>query len=169
MTAAVPVEGAAPADRRVLRGEHAAGAGALSTPQLRTGAWTRFGGERTLGDPVTEDVLSALAETTRTASGRGTDPSLLDALKPVTFNDASPTSGANDSTSATAPPVSTPKALGVVVMTFTSESTDTWAMALPLNTLRCTVLPSSKPVTPGTMPAPRRTATRGATARPTWL
>ena len=75
MTAAVPVvgpgpgvEGAAPADRRVLRGEHAAGAGALSTPQLRTGAWTRFGGERTLGDPVTEDVLSALAETTRTAA-----------------------------------------------------------------------------------------------------
>ena len=109
------------------------------------------------------------AETTRTASGRGTDPSLLDALKPVTFNDASPTSGANDSTSATAPPVSTPKALGVVVMTFTSESTDTWAMALPLNTLRCTVLPSSTPVTPGTMPAPNRTATRGATARPTWL
>ena len=75
MTAAVPVvgpgagvEGAAPADRRVLRGEHAEGAGPLSTPQLRTGAWTRFGGERTLGDPVTEDVLSALAETTRTAA-----------------------------------------------------------------------------------------------------
>ena len=49
-------------------GEHAEGAGPLSTPQLRTGAWTRFGGERTLGDPVTEDVLSALAETTRTAA-----------------------------------------------------------------------------------------------------
>ena len=68
MTAAVPLEGAVPADRRVLRGEHAEGAGPLSTPQLRTGAWTRFGGERTLGDPVTEDVLSALAETTRTAA-----------------------------------------------------------------------------------------------------
>lgn len=55
-------------DRRVLRGDRAAAVGPLSTPQLRTGAWTRFGGERTLGDPVTEDVLSALAETTRTAA-----------------------------------------------------------------------------------------------------
>ncbi len=61
--------GTAPSpDRRVLRGELAQAVGPLSTPQLRTGAWTRFGGERTLGDPVTEDVLSALAETTRTAA-----------------------------------------------------------------------------------------------------
>ena len=109
------------------------------------------------------------ADTTRTASGRGTEPSLLDALNPVTFSEASPTSGANDATAASGPPPSTPNALGVVVMTFTSESTETWAMALPLNTFRFTVLPSSNPVTPGTMPAPRRTATRGATARPTWL
>ena len=36
-------------------------------------------------------------------------------------------------------------------------------MAL-LNTFLRTASPSSKPVTPGTMPAPRRTATRGATA-----
>ena len=38
MTAAVPLEGAVPADRRVLRGEHAEGAGPLSTPQLEYAA-----------------------------------------------------------------------------------------------------------------------------------
>ncbi len=35
--------GTAPSpDRRVLRGELAQAVGPLSTPQLRTGAWTRF-------------------------------------------------------------------------------------------------------------------------------
>ena len=52
-------------DGRVLRGEQAAAVGLLSTPELRTGTWTRFGGERGLGDPVTEEVLSGLAETDR--------------------------------------------------------------------------------------------------------
>jgi flagellar assembly protein FliH len=55
-------------DGRVLRGEQAASVGLLSTPELRTGTWTRFGGERGLGDPVTEEVLSGLAETTRAAA-----------------------------------------------------------------------------------------------------
>ncbi len=68
MTADAAAGTTPPPDRRVLRGELAEAVGPLSTPQLRTGAWTRFGGERTLGDPVTEDVLSALAETTRTAA-----------------------------------------------------------------------------------------------------
>lgn len=60
--------GAALLDDRVLRGEQAATVGLLSTPELRTGTWTRFGGERGLGDPVTEEVLSGLAETTRAAA-----------------------------------------------------------------------------------------------------
>lgn len=55
-------------DGRVLRGEQAAAVDLLSTPELRTGTWTRFGGERGLGDPVTEEVLSGLAETTRAAA-----------------------------------------------------------------------------------------------------
>lgn len=40
----------------------------LVTPELRTGEWTRFGSERVLGDAVTEQALSALAETTRAAA-----------------------------------------------------------------------------------------------------
>lgn len=55
-------------DGRVLRGAQAAAVGLLSTPELRTGTWTRFGGERGLGDPVTEELLSGLAETTRAAA-----------------------------------------------------------------------------------------------------
>lgn len=52
----------------MLRGDLAAGVGLLPTPELRHGAWTRFGGDRALGDPVTEDALSGLAEATRTAA-----------------------------------------------------------------------------------------------------
>jgi flagellar assembly protein FliH len=40
----------------------------LATPELRTGEWTRFGGSRVLGDAVTEETLSTLAESTRTAA-----------------------------------------------------------------------------------------------------
>ena len=40
----------------------------LATPELRTGVWTRFGTSSVLGDAVTEETLSALAETTRTAA-----------------------------------------------------------------------------------------------------
>lgn len=41
---------------------------ALAIPELRTGVWTRFGGRSVLGDTVTEETLSALAESTRTAA-----------------------------------------------------------------------------------------------------
>jgi len=40
----------------------------LTTPELRVGTWTRFGGTAVLGDAVTEQTLSALAETTRSAA-----------------------------------------------------------------------------------------------------
>jgi flagellar assembly protein FliH len=40
----------------------------LATPELRTGVWTRFGGSSVLGDAVTEETLSTLAESTRTAA-----------------------------------------------------------------------------------------------------
>ncbi len=40
----------------------------LATPELRTGEWTRLGGRRVLGDAVTEETLSALAESTRVAA-----------------------------------------------------------------------------------------------------
>ncbi|RNM13126.1 hypothetical protein EFL26_17035 [Nocardioides pocheonensis] len=40
----------------------------LATPELRTGVWTRFGDSAVLGDAVTEETLSALAESTRTAA-----------------------------------------------------------------------------------------------------
>lgn len=56
------------AGARVLRAEQAAQVDTLSTPELRSGTWTRFGGGRGLGDPVTEAVLSDLAETTRAAA-----------------------------------------------------------------------------------------------------
>ncbi|MFL6157589.1 MAG: FliH/SctL family protein [Marmoricola sp.] len=42
---------------------------ALTFPELRTGAWTRYGDQAVLGDAVTERTLSALAESTRTAAG----------------------------------------------------------------------------------------------------
>jgi flagellar assembly protein FliH len=40
----------------------------LATPELRTGVWTRFGAASVLGDAVTEQILSALAESTRAAA-----------------------------------------------------------------------------------------------------
>lgn len=40
----------------------------LATPELRAGSWTRFGPTTVLGDPVTEQTLSSLAESTRTAA-----------------------------------------------------------------------------------------------------
>src|SRR4051794_29241221 len=40
----------------------------LATPELRTGVWTRFGDSNVLGDAVTEETLSTLAESTRTAA-----------------------------------------------------------------------------------------------------
>lgn len=40
----------------------------LAIPELRTGVWTRFGGSSVLGDAVTEETLSTLAESTRTAA-----------------------------------------------------------------------------------------------------
>lgn len=42
--------------------------GSVPTPELRTGTWTRFGGSSVLGDAVTEQTLSALAESTRSAA-----------------------------------------------------------------------------------------------------
>lgn len=38
-------------------------------PELRTGDWTRFGSSAVLGDTITEQTLSTLAESTRIAAG----------------------------------------------------------------------------------------------------
>lgn len=54
--------------RHVLRGPAASGVTALPTPELRDGAWTRFGTGSVLGDAVTEQALAGLAETTRQAA-----------------------------------------------------------------------------------------------------
>jgi len=40
----------------------------LVTPELRRGVWTRFGASSVLGDTVTEETLSTLAESTRSAA-----------------------------------------------------------------------------------------------------
>lgn len=40
----------------------------LSTPELRSGSWTRYGSGSVLGDTVTEQTLSELAESTRRAA-----------------------------------------------------------------------------------------------------
>lgn len=52
----------------VLRGASADAASSMGTPELRSGSWTRFGDRSVLGDAVTEQVLSGLAESTRTAA-----------------------------------------------------------------------------------------------------
>ena len=52
----------------VIRGERAGDATLLSTPDLRSGSWTRFGSPGILGDVVVERSLGELAETTRTAA-----------------------------------------------------------------------------------------------------
>ncbi|WP_323793547.1 FliH/SctL family protein [Nocardioides sp.] len=54
--------------RHVLRGVAASGATVLPTPELRDGAWTRFGTGSALGDAVTEQALAGLAEATRQAA-----------------------------------------------------------------------------------------------------
>ena len=41
---------------------------ALATPELRSGTWTRYGDSGVLADEVTEHVLAALAESTRSAA-----------------------------------------------------------------------------------------------------
>ncbi|MBO9523534.1 MAG: hypothetical protein J7518_18545 [Nocardioidaceae bacterium] len=40
----------------------------LTTPELRSGTWTRFGAGSVLGDAITEETLGALAESTRSAA-----------------------------------------------------------------------------------------------------
>jgi flagellar assembly protein FliH len=59
-----------PGTDRVLRGTTATSiaATALPTPELRDGAWTRFGAGAVLGDVVTEQALAGLAESTRHAA-----------------------------------------------------------------------------------------------------
>lgn len=54
--------------QRVLRGDSCAQASQLRIPELRTGAWTRFGDSATQGDEVTEQLLDRLAESTRSAA-----------------------------------------------------------------------------------------------------
>ena len=41
----------------------------VALPELRTGEWTRFGNSAVLGDSITEQTLSTLAESTRIAAG----------------------------------------------------------------------------------------------------
>ena len=58
----------APSGATVLRDADATLLTELATPELRVGTWTRFGGTAVLGDAVTEQTLSVLAETTRSAA-----------------------------------------------------------------------------------------------------
>jgi flagellar assembly protein FliH len=55
-----------PEDALVLRGEVVTGA--LGTPELRSGEWTRFGPVSVLGDDVTEAALTSMVEDARTAA-----------------------------------------------------------------------------------------------------
>lgn len=55
-------------EARVVRLGSATPVTGLTTPELRTGAWTRLGGDRVLGDAVTEQTLASLAESTRAAA-----------------------------------------------------------------------------------------------------
>lgn len=55
-------------EARVFRGGSGASVTGLTTPELRTGAWTRLGGDRVLGDAVTEQTLASLADSTRDAA-----------------------------------------------------------------------------------------------------
>lgn len=55
-------------ESRVVRGASADTATGLATPELRTGAWTRLGGTKVLGDAITEQTLSSLAEQARAAA-----------------------------------------------------------------------------------------------------
>lgn len=53
---------------RVVRGSSANAATDLPTPELRAGQWTRLGGDRILGDAVTEQTLTTLASSIRGAA-----------------------------------------------------------------------------------------------------
>ncbi len=55
-------------DTAVVRGAAAAGASTLVAPELRSGTWTRLGDRSVLGDAVTEQTLSSLAETAQAAA-----------------------------------------------------------------------------------------------------
>ena len=55
-------------EARVVRGSSASTATGLATPELRSGHWTRLGGTGVLGDAITEQTLSTLAESTRAAA-----------------------------------------------------------------------------------------------------
>ncbi|WP_435746843.1 FliH/SctL family protein [Nocardioides sp. SYSU DS0663] len=55
-------------DAAVLRAADATAVRVPKTPELRTGAWTRFGASSILGDQVTEETLSGLAESARRAA-----------------------------------------------------------------------------------------------------
>jgi flagellar assembly protein FliH len=55
-------------EARVIRGSSASTATDLPTPELRSGHWTRLAGGSVLGDAVTEQTLSGLAESTRAAA-----------------------------------------------------------------------------------------------------
>lgn len=44
-------------------------AATVPLPELRTGDWTRYGNNAVLGDTITEQTLSTLAESTRIAAG----------------------------------------------------------------------------------------------------
>ena len=52
----------------VVRGAAAAGAATLVAPELRSGTWTRLGERSVLGDAVTEQTLTSLAETAQSAA-----------------------------------------------------------------------------------------------------
>jgi flagellar assembly protein FliH len=52
----------------VIRADRAGLATPLATPDLSTGAWTRWGAPGVRGDAVTEDVLATLADRTRAAA-----------------------------------------------------------------------------------------------------
>ncbi|MDP3890243.1 FliH/SctL family protein [Nocardioides sp.] len=52
----------------VVTGAAAASAVVPSSPELRTGLWTRLGGHGVLGDTATEESLALLAERTRAAA-----------------------------------------------------------------------------------------------------
>jgi flagellar assembly protein FliH len=53
---------------RVIRRDTVTATSPLPTPDLRSGVWTRLGGEHARGDVVTERTLATLAESTREAA-----------------------------------------------------------------------------------------------------
>lgn len=61
--------GLAPADEAPAQEFESAPVANVELPELRTGQWTRFGNSAVLGDTITEQTLSTLAESTRIAAG----------------------------------------------------------------------------------------------------